>query len=84
MKELHPEAESYAATYDQYGLIHERTYMAHCIYCSKDERQILASRRAGVIHCPNSNFHLSSGVLNVKRLLSENIKVGKRCPFSLT
>ncbi|TYZ60604.1 hypothetical protein PybrP1_004272 [[Pythium] brassicae (nom. inval.)] len=61
VESLHPESESYAAVYDDHGLLHERSYMAHC---------------SAVIHCPNSNFSLSSGVLNVRRLLDEGVKVG--------
>lgn len=76
VKSMHPECESYAAVYDDHGLLHDRSYMAHCIWCSKDEREILRSRQTAVIHCPNSNFSLSSGVLNVRRLIKEGIKVG--------
>ncbi|DAZ97701.1 TPA: hypothetical protein N0F65_009600 [Lagenidium giganteum] len=74
--DIHPECDSYAAVYDDHGLLHERSYMAHCIWCSRDERDILRTRKSAVIHCPNSNFSLSSGVLNVRRLLNEGIKVG--------
>ncbi|TYZ66862.1 hypothetical protein PybrP1_012740 [[Pythium] brassicae (nom. inval.)] len=51
-----------------------RSYMAHCVWCSADERAVLRSRQSAVIHCPNSNFSLSSGVLNVRRLLDESVK----------
>lgn len=76
VKSLHPECESYAAVYDAHGLLHDRAYMAHCIWCSPDERAVLLARQSAVIHCPNSNFSLSSGVLNVRRLLNEGVKVG--------
>uniref|UniRef100_A0AAV1TQ86 Guanine deaminase n=1 Tax=Peronospora matthiolae TaxID=2874970 RepID=A0AAV1TQ86_9STRA len=76
VEQLHPECKSYTDVYDEYGLLHERSYMAHCIWCSKSERELLRDNRTAVIHCPNSNFSLSSGVLNVRRLLQEGIKVG--------
>lgn len=76
VKSMHPECDSYTAVYDQHGLLHERTYMAHCIWCSKNERQVLKQRQTAVVHCPNSNFNLSSGILNVRRLIAEGIKVG--------
>ena len=50
--------------------------MAHCIWCSDSERSLLSERKTGVIHCPNSNFNLKSGVLNVRALLAAGIKVG--------
>ncbi|POM78032.1 Guanine deaminase [Phytophthora palmivora] len=76
VKDLHPESKTYTGVYDDHGLLHERSYMAHCIWCSKDERELLCEKQTAVIHCPNSNFSLSSGVLNVRRLLQEGIKVG--------
>lgn len=76
VKELHPESENYTAVYKDHGLLHDRTYMAHCVWCGSKEREMLKDSGAGVIHCANSNFSLSSGVLNVRRLLDEGVKVG--------
>ncbi|KAG7380840.1 hypothetical protein PHYPSEUDO_006733 [Phytophthora pseudosyringae] len=76
VKSLHPESKTYTGVYDDHGLLHERSYMAHCIWCSKGERDLLRERQTAVIHCPNSNFSLSSGVLKVRRLLQEGVKVG--------
>ncbi|KAF0682320.1 Aste57867_25547 [Aphanomyces stellatus] len=73
---LHPDCSSYADVYDKHGLMTDRTYMAHCIWCSGDERAMMKTRGTGIIHCPNSNFSLTSGVLNVRRLLNEGVKVG--------
>ncbi|ORY48979.1 guanine deaminase [Rhizoclosmatium globosum] len=74
--EMHPECGSYADVYNQHGLLHERSYMAHCIWCSYGERELLRDKGVGIIHCPNSNFSLSSGALNVRRMLDEGLKVG--------
>uniref|UniRef100_H3GGA5 Guanine deaminase n=1 Tax=Phytophthora ramorum TaxID=164328 RepID=H3GGA5_PHYRM len=76
VRSLHPESKTYTGVYDDHGLLHERSYMAHCIWCNKGERELLREKQTAVIHCPNSNFSLSSGVLNVRRLLQEGIKVG--------
>ncbi|CEG35203.1 guanine deaminase [Plasmopara halstedii] len=76
VKSLHPESKTYTDVYLNHGLLHERTYLAHCIWCSKGERDILRDKQTAVIHCPNSNFSLSSGILNVRRLLQIGIKVG--------
>jgi guanine deaminase len=32
VKELHPEAESYTGVYEYYGLLTDRTVMAHCVH----------------------------------------------------
>lgn len=76
VQSLHPSCSSYTDVYASHGLLHERTYMAHCIWCSATERNMIKEHQTGIIHCPNSNFSLSSGVLNVRRLLQEGIKVG--------
>lgn len=38
--------------------------------------ELIAERKAGVSHCPTSNFHLSSGVASVGEYLDRGIKVG--------
>ncbi|KAI9335930.1 hypothetical protein BDR26DRAFT_865376 [Obelidium mucronatum] len=74
--EMHPDCESYSEVYNQHGLLHDRSYMAHCIWCNQGERDLLRDKGVGVVHCPNSNFSLSSGSLNVRRMLNEGLKVG--------
>ncbi|KAJ3197919.1 hypothetical protein HDU83_000818 [Entophlyctis luteolus] len=76
MKSLHPEADNYTDIYAKHGLLHKRTYMAHCVWCTNQERALLLDKGTGVIHCPNSNFSLSSGILNVRRMLDAGMKVG--------
>ncbi|KAJ3125847.1 hypothetical protein HK098_008160 [Nowakowskiella sp. JEL0407] len=67
---------SYTGVYHSHGLLTNRSIMAHCIHLSKSERRLIKNLEAGISHCPASNFQLSSGVLNVRRLLNEGIKVG--------
>lgn len=76
VRKLHPDCSSYTQVYDCHGLLHERSYMAHCIWCTSEERQLLVQRQSGVIHCPNSNFSLESGILDVRQLLDAGVKVG--------
>lgn len=33
--------ETYTGVYKHYGLLHERSYFAHCIHCSGGERALL-------------------------------------------
>eukprot|EP00128_Syssomonas_multiformis_P000886 Colp12_sorted_trinity150504_noHs@21336 len=76
VKDLHPDHDGYAFVYDGHGLLNERTIMAHCIHLDDEEIQLMKERRAGIAHCPNSNFTLKSGVMDVRRLLDVGIKVG--------
>jgi guanine deaminase len=75
VRSLFPEATSYTDVYDRAGLLTPRTIMAHGIYLSKEERECIKKTGSAIAHCAHSNFNLRSGVLNVRRLLDEGIKV---------
>ena len=74
VQELFPKSSSYSEIYDVHGLLNDQTIMAHCVHLSKDERELLLLRNVGISHCAASNFCLSSGVLNVKRLFNQGFK----------
>eukprot|EP00615_Pteridomonas_danica_P010673 CAMPEP_0114335134 /NCGR_PEP_ID=MMETSP0101-20121206/4854_1 /TAXON_ID=38822 ORGANISM="Pteridomonas danica, Strain PT" /NCGR_SAMPLE_ID=MMETSP0101 /ASSEMBLY_ACC=CAM_ASM_000211 /LENGTH=352 /DNA_ID=CAMNT_0001466655 /DNA_START=64 /DNA_END=1122 /DNA_ORIENTATION=+ len=76
VKELHPESETYAHVYADHGLLHEGAYMAHCVHCCDSEVDILLEHRTSMVHCPLSNFMLESGVMNVRKMLEKDVKVG--------
>lgn len=75
VKDLHPECDTYADVYRSHGLLHQRSYMAHCCHCCPAERGVLKNTGCGVVHCPSSNFMLKSGVMDVRTALNEGIKV---------
>ncbi|TPX35482.1 guanine deaminase [Synchytrium microbalum] len=74
--DLHPEFSSYTGVYEGFGLLNSRSVLAHCVYLTPEEKVLIKSVEAGISHCPNSNFLLQSGVLNVRQLLEAEIKVG--------
>lgn len=74
---LYPECSSYSEVYDRFGLLNERTIMAHAIYLSDQELDLFVQRKAGISHCPVSNFALHSGILDAKRILQKQVKVKK-------
>lgn len=77
VKELHPKIQNYSSVYREYGLLTSNTIMAHCVHLSKQERDMLRDIGTSISHCPSSNFCLSSGVLNVRRLIDEgHTKIG--------
>lgn len=75
VKELHPACEQYWETYDQYGLFHERTVMAHCVHSDARERKALAEHGVLVAHAPDSNVNICSGFAPVRRMLDEGVRV---------
>jgi guanine deaminase len=72
---LFPDKTGYAAVYDSAGLLTPKTILAHAIYLTDPEKALIKERSCTVSHCPNSNFSLTSGVLNLRDLLSRGIKV---------
>jgi len=76
LQELHPDCPTYTDVYDKYNLLTEKTVMAHCIHLSDDEVTTIRKRKTGIAHCPNSNFSLMSGVLDIRRLIANDVKVG--------
>ncbi|MFZ2491279.1 MAG: guanine deaminase [Thermoanaerobaculia bacterium] len=75
VQELFNEAE-YADVYDDYGLLGERTVLAHGVWLSDEELDLLARRGSRVAHCPNSNLFLGSGLFRLHRTLEAGVIVG--------
>ncbi|KAJ3553661.1 hypothetical protein NP233_g12596 [Leucocoprinus birnbaumii] len=59
-----------------HGLLRDTTVLAHAVHLTDDEIRLIKERRAGISHCPTSNFNLRSGVAPVGRYLDEGLKVG--------
>ena len=78
VKELCPNTGCYGESYDQYGLFGGTcpTIMAHCVYSSENEIELMKRNGVFIAHCPESNTNLSSGVAPVKDYLKKGLKVG--------
>jgi guanine deaminase len=72
--ELFPWASDYLATYERYGLVHERCVLAHDVHPTDDELRRLGAARASVAHCPSSNAFLGSGVFPMRRHLDHGVR----------
>ena len=75
VQELFPEAE-YADVYDRYGLLDERSVLAHGVWLTPEELDLLSRRGARISHCPNSNLFLGSGLFPLHRVLEAGVVVG--------
>ena len=75
VKELCPDTKNYGESYDRYGLL-GNTVMAHCVHTKEDELRLLMERGTTIVHCPQSNTNLQSGVAPVKHFLNKGAKVG--------
>lgn len=75
VQELFSDAE-YADVYDHYGLLGERTVLAHGVWLTPEELDLLARRGSRISHCPNSNLFLGSGLFPLHRVLDAGVIVG--------
>lgn len=73
VKELHPGSKDYYESYLKYGLFKSHTLMAHCVHSSKEERKAIKDNNVVIVHCPDSNTNLVSGVCPVRQYLDEGI-----------
>lgn len=77
VKKLHPEAKSYADIYNQNNLFGQTAaLMAHCIYLSDREIELMKKNGVIAVHCPESNLNLSSGIMQVRKLINKGVTVG--------
>lgn len=76
VKELCPWSTCYGDAYDHFGMLGERTVMAHCVYSDDVETELLRRTGTYVAHCPQSNAQLSSGIAPVRRYLDLGMNVG--------
>ena len=73
--QLHPECASYTEVYRDYGLLRRGcTIMAHAVHLTGREEAILREGGVTLAHCAQSNTNLSSGVMPLRRSLSEGLR----------
>ncbi len=61
------------------GVLDENTILAHSIWLSDGEIDLLAQSRAVVAHCPSTNMKLSDGVPPIAKMLERGVRVGFGC-----
>ena len=61
---------------DRIGFLNNKVIAAHMVWPQGDELSILKQRGVGVIHNPQSNMKLASGVAPVPKMLNEGLLVG--------
>ncbi|HUI47977.1 MAG TPA: amidohydrolase family protein, partial [Acidimicrobiia bacterium] len=61
--------------YDR-GILGPRTVVAHCVWLSDREIELLAQTDTAVAHCPTSNMKLASGPARVGDLRRAGVRVG--------
>ena len=81
---LRPDNAFYGEAYNEYDLfgknddIHTdvKTVMAHCVWSTPEEVELMRQNGVFVAHCPASNMNLSSGIAPIRKYLDLDMKVG--------
>ncbi len=71
-----PGAKDYLEVYEAHGLCGPRSLFAHCIHMSEGAWDRMAERGAAVAHCPDSNFFLGSGCMQLAAPTRRGLRVG--------
>lgn len=61
---------------DGFGLLRDRTVLAHCGLASETDLTVMRQRNAGVAHCPLSNAYFGDAVFPARRALGVGVRVG--------
>jgi 5-methylthioadenosine/S-adenosylhomocysteine deaminase len=61
--------------FDQLGLLNPRLCVAHCIWVSDHEIELLAQSGSHVLHCPTANMKLGSGIAPITEMLDKDVSV---------
>ena len=59
-----------------HGLLGPSLVAAHCVRVDDEEIAILGKNGVGVVHCPESNMKLASGVAPVAKMLAARLRLG--------
>jgi len=77
VKSLFPKAKNYSDVYVRSNLYgNEKTIMAHSIYLEEEEINLAKEKNIYLVHCPNSNMNLSSGIMALTNLLDRGLLIG--------
>ena len=84
VKFLRPDDPFYGDSYNDYDLFGKndnidtdvKTVMAHCVWSTEDEVELMHKNGVFVAHCPASNMNLTSGIAPIRQYLDRGLHIG--------
>ena len=84
VKSLHPDDPFYGDVYNDYDLFGKnddidtdvKTVMAHCVWSTEEEVELMRKNGVFVAHCPASNMNLTSGIAPIRKYLDLGLNIG--------
>lgn len=84
VKFLRPENPFYGDSYNEYDLFGKnddinadvKTVMAHCVWSTDKEVELMQKNGVFIAHCPASNMNLISGIAPIRKYLDLGLNIG--------
>lgn len=84
VKFLRPDNMFYGDSYNEYDLFGKnddidtdvKTVMAHCVWSTDEEVELMKKNGVFVAHCPASNMNLTSGIAPIRKYLELGLNIG--------
>ena len=84
VKSLRPDNPFYGDSYNEYDLFGKnddintdvKTVMAHCVWSTDEEVELMRKNGVFVAHCPASNMNLTSGIAPIRKYLDLGLNIG--------
>ena len=76
VRELEPDSTCYGDAYNRFNLFGQTpTLMAHCCWSDEEEMNLMRQNGVYAVHCPTSNYNLSSGMAPIRTYIDKGIHV---------
>ena len=84
VKFLRPNNTFYGDSYNEYDLFGKnddintdvKTVMAHCVWSTDEEVDLMNKNGVYIAHCPASNMNLTSGIAPIRKYLDKGLNIG--------
>lgn len=76
VRSRYPQYDNDSDVYDSFGLFHHKTMMAHFVYPTQHEMELVKERGVTIAHCPQSNVNVAAGLPPIRRMLDLGIRIG--------
>jgi guanine deaminase len=84
VKFLRPENLFYGDVYNEYDLFGKnddidtdvKTVMAHCVWSTNEEVELMRKNGVFIAHCPASNMNLTSGIAPIRKYMDLGLNIG--------
>ena len=76
VRDRYPQYDNDGDVYDHFGLLTSHTVMAHFIYPTRYEMELIKERGVTIAHCPQSNGNVAAGIPPIRQMLDLGVKVG--------